>query len=239
MKGDVNTMKRSKKWIGAVLAALTVSAALLAAPATASANEDDPLITQMETFLIEYGGSATNAAVLVKRFRAGLPIQAASSSSTPLAVQRYAKSGYNYTVSKYADGSIGVMRVQQPNPLSTGPSTFAISGCGSYTSGSESHRTNCLVDFLYGLVAMSFRADFTYVTPGNDRIDSVWGDSWSIGGACSTNRNYFGIQKKYEDASGPARARLQVQAQMCGIPYTTTFYLQLQVGAGGATFQYG
>ncbi|MDO9395646.1 MAG: hypothetical protein Q7T71_03780 [Herbiconiux sp.] len=78
---------------------------------------------------------------------------------------------------------------------------------------------------------MSFRADYNLAS-GNNRVTNQWGASWTIAGACSTNKNYFGRPNAHT-------ARLEVQAQMCAVPYTTTFYLELSVSGNRAYYTYG
>ncbi|GAB3142458.1 hypothetical protein [Marisediminicola antarctica] len=203
-------------------------------------NSGNPELAELRDFFDEYGVGKGAQGKLIAKHLSGGTWEAASSDNTPVATETYEEDGNDVTVNRYSDGSVNVLKVEQPADQSTERfSTQAISGCASSTSGSESRRTGCKVDFWYGLVSMSFYASFTYVTPGYDRIDEVWGARYTIGGACSTNRNFFGIQKKYENVYGPARARLEVQAQVCGVPYTTTFFLQLTVGSGGAQYTYG
>lgn len=203
------------------------------------ADKGHPEIAGIKDFFDEYGVDKATQGKLIAEYLSGGKWDSASSDSDPVSTETYVEDGYDYTVNRYPDGSVNVLRVEQPaSQFSEMLSTQAISGCTSSTSGSESRRIGCKVDFWYGLVSMSFYASFTYVTPGYDRIDDVWGAAYTIGGACSTNLNYFGIQKKYENAYGPARARLEVQAQACG-GYSTTFFLQLTVGSGGAQYTYG
>ena len=225
--------------------ALILGASLVALP-TASASAADEkadnsrsIVNELREFMTEYGVDKPTQGKLIAEYLSGGTWESASSANVPVATDSYVELGYHFTINRYSDGSVNVLRVELPVEQIDGQiTTQAISGCSVVNSGTSSARNGCKVDFWYGLVAMSFRASFTYLTPGYDRIDEVYGASWSIGGACSTTQNYFGIQKKYENVNGPARARLEVQAQMCG-GYTTTFFLQLTVGTGGAKFTFG
>lgn len=222
-------------------------ALLTSAPASAATlpiDAEPPIAVELRAFLTDHGVDSGTQEDLIEEYLAGEIWDSASSDSIPTSTEMYMEGSYHYTVNRYPDGSVNVLRVEQPIERTTGSedgvvTPRAISGCSVVNSGTSSHRNGCKVDFWWGAVAMSFYASFTYVTPGYDRIKEVWGAGWSIGGACGTNQNYFGIQKMYENSSGPARARLEVQAQMCGIPYSTTFFLQLTVGAGGAQYSYG
>jgi len=235
---------KSSRRVGSI-AATALAIVLAAAPGPASAQvTEDPqqdAIASARTFFSQFGVAADVQDRLISDYLSGEQWDASSSTSRPTSTRIFDDGVYDYTLRTYPDGSINVVRVERPTS-STGPnevSTQGIGGCTRVVSGGQDHRNGCKVDFWWGLVSLSFYSSFTYITPGFDRIDSVWGASWSIGGACSTDRNYFGINKKVESSTGPARARLEVQAQMCGVAYTTTFFLQLTVGAGGAKYTYG
>ena len=233
-------MVKQRSVIALVTGLVLAMGAVAPASALQPAGTGHPEIAGIKDFFDEYGVDKDTQGKLIAEHLSGGKWDSASSDNDPVSTETYVENGYDYTVNRYSDGSVNVLRVEQPaDQFSERLSTQAISGCTSSTSGAESHRIGCKVDFWYGLVSMSFYASFTYVTPGYDRIDEVWGATYTIGGACSTNRNYFGIQKKYENAYGPARARLEVQAQVCGVPYSTTFFLQLTVGSGGAQYTYG
>lgn len=72
---------------------------------------------------------------------------------------------------------------------------------------------------------LSFYASYNL---GNNTVTNTYGAGWSIGGACSVGLIYLG-----RPASNIGR--MDVQAQMCGIPYNTTFWLQLTVRNGAAS----
>lgn len=122
---------------------------------------------------------------------------------------------------RYADGSVSVQAFEVPSD------DAGIGGC----SRSGTSYSNCTVDFWYGLVAMSFKADYNLAN-GKNRVTNQWGASWTIAGACSTNKNFFGRPNS-------TTARLEVQAQMCAAPYTTTFFLELHVGGNRSYYNYG
>ncbi|MFJ4164625.1 hypothetical protein ACIPY5_03645 [Microbacterium sp. NPDC089698] len=51
-------------------------------------------------------------------------------------------------------------------------------------SGDENHQwnKNCSIERWDGIIAQHFYANFTYVTPGYDYIDSVWGVTYQVCG---------------------------------------------------------
>jgi hypothetical protein len=196
----------------------------------------DEAIRNAREFFNEFRVDESTQHQLIRAYIAGEQWDSASSSNIPITVAAYKQNGYDYTVNTYVDGSINVLRIQEavaPGELG------GISECTQIVNGSQDHRNGCKVDFWYGLVSMSFKANFTYVTPGYDRIDMIYGANNTVGGACDVNTTYFGIVQSTENSNGPARARYEVQAQMCGVPYSTTFFLELTVGAGGANFNFG
>jgi hypothetical protein len=125
---------------------------------------------------------------------------------------------YDVTIPQYADGSLSESRVERPQaapaPGEIGP--LDVSGC----TESGRVRSNCYVDRWDGIIAQSFRADFTFLS-GYDRIDSVYSPSHTVVGANSASQTYFGIVQQYESASGPARAEHRVSAQLPGLRSVT------------------
>ncbi|MFC6356117.1 hypothetical protein [Luethyella okanaganae] len=62
----------------------------------------------------------------------------------------------------------------------------------------------------------------------SNTVSSVWGASWTIGGSCSSSLAYLGRPNSNTGLE-------TVSAQMCGVPYATSFNLQVQVSGGTAT----
>lgn len=222
-----------KKSLTAIVA--LVASIALAGPAGA-AMATDPL-EEMEdagrAFLTEYDvPSATQDELIAELLDGGT--WDSMSGVAPVSSSVVPDPGYTTTVSRFADGSVEVSRVEAPTAVSsTGFITpFAISGCSSTTSGTKKYITNCTVDKWTGVIRLTFKADFTYVTPGYDYIDRVFEKSIFWAGASGITVDEFGVSKKYENAAGPARANLTVIGS--SIAGSSSSTLGLRVGAGGA-----
>ena len=213
----------------AVVLTLAGGTAVEAGPAERTRERDRTvnLSVQQEidirAFFDEYGVAKTSQDRLINTYVQGERWDSSRSESTPISTTSYHSGNESRTVNTYRDGSVNVVSWEEPEVQNS----RAISGC---TKNGNSY-SNCKVDFWYGAVAMSFRADYS-LAPGANKITNQWAASWSIGGACSTTKNYFGRPSS-------TRARLEVQAQMCGIPYSTTFFLELAVGGNKSSFTFG
>ena len=131
--------------------------------------------------------------------------------------------GFNETVNHYADGSVGVTRIEIPKVVD--PDAISPMSTVHSCSVSGNMRNDCQADMWVGVISMGFRMSYNAAT---NHVTNVYGADWTIGGACSATQNYLG---------SPASnvARLEVQATMCGIPYSTLFWLQATVSGGVAT----
>lgn len=139
-----------------------------------------------------------------------------------MSVESSVEAGYEKRVSYYPDGSVAVSRIELP-AASLGDAGIFSSPNGCTISGSQ--RLNCNVDMWVGVVSMGFKANYNLAT---NRVTSVWGASWSIGGACSASQTYLGIPNSYTGL-------LTVSAQMCSVGYNTAFNLAVTVANGAAT----
>jgi hypothetical protein len=213
----------------AVVLALAGGTAVEAGPAERTRDRDRAVNlsvkqeTDIRAFFDEYGVATISQDRLIRTYVQGERWDSSNSESTPISTTTYLSGNESKTVNTYKDGSVNVVSWEQPKA----ENSRAISGC---TKNGNSY-SNCKVDFWHGLVAMSFRADYS-LAPGANKITNQWAASWTIGGACSTTKNYFGRPSS-------TRARLEVQAQVCGVPYSTTFFLELAVGGNKSSFSFG
>ncbi len=84
----------------------------------------------------------------------------------------------------------------------------SVSGCTSKTVPGGKQYTGCEVYTWVGWWSMSFKADFTIVTNGRDRIDAIRDAKYSVDAFHRATSSYsFTIGKKTEDAQGAAWAR--------------------------------
>lgn len=222
--------------LSAILAATLIAFTLPTAPSATPTSSEEQAFQEMadglSVFLPSHGVSEPTRAALIAKLHSGILLNSMDGSD-PVSTQTFGGT----TVETFADGSVRELKVETPvtPPAPGGISPMAgIAGCSSSTSGSYSYRTNCLVSRWDGIISQGFHADFTYVTPGYDRIDSVYSPTYAVFGATSASQTYFGILKKVENASGAARAEHRVSAQL-PIIGSVSYYLRLNVGAGGAT----
>jgi hypothetical protein len=208
--------------------ALTFGAALPASASASDAQTGAPpgtaeAIVEAGEFLSAFGVDKSTQNQLFDKFLAGEAWDSFSSASVAVYENKSIVDGHYQTVAHYPDGSVAVSRVEIP--VSTKTDFGVRSSPNGCTVGSGGARTNCNVDMWVGLIAMAFKANYNVST---NRVTSVWGSSWSIGGSCSSSQQYLGTPNRNT-------GNLTVSAQMCGIPYSTSFNLAVTVSGGVAT----
>jgi len=177
-------------------------------------------IAKAGDFLTEYGVDQPTQDALFEKFLAGERWDSFKSTSARARVEAYDEDGYHKTVSYYSDGSVAVSRIEIP--VAPDDPTNDTNGC---TIGSNGARTNCSVDTWVGLISLGFKANWNV---NSNTVSSVWGASWTIGGACSSSLAYLGRPNSNTGLE-------TVAAQMCGVPFSTSFNLQVQLSGGKAT----
>lgn len=210
-----------------------------AAPVSATTAEEEAfaeLTSSLTAHLTEYDVPAATQDALIAKLRGG-ELPDSWGGVAPLSTNTSEVDGADVKVERFPDGSVTVTKVELPTP--EGVASRGVSGCGTYTTAGQTHRTNCYVDRWDGVVWQNFRADFTYVDNGYDRIDSVGTESGGIVGASGGGKVRFGITKKYENAAGPARAEYVIDGTLPYVGYATRG-LGLQVGAsiGGQSYTF-
>jgi|GEM_PF-2908218 len=218
----VSVFKR--KWMPAVAAVALLFGGIVAFPTVANASGVDEF-SEAREFLSEHGVAPDARDRLIDELENGGRWDSFSSESAPVSITESQSDGFDVRVARYADGSVSVSRIEIPVPDS-GVSTY--SSPHSCTA-SGSWRNNCTVDMWVGAVSMSFKASYNVST---NQVSSVYGAGWTVGGACSTSLVYLG-------APAWNIGRMDLNAQMCGAPYNTTFFLQVTVSGGVATESWG
>lgn len=201
-------------------AALLAASLMVAGTVMPAQAADDPTAVSARLFLAKFGADQATQDRLIDTYLAGGTWDSLTISA-PVSTEQYTASDGEYSVSTYADGSIAVTRAELPKASSGGIQPRGITGC----TVSGTARNNCRIDMWVGLVAMSFYASYNL---GNNTVTNTYGAGWSIGGACGVDLLYLG-----RPASNIGR--MDIKAQMCGLPYSTTFWLQLKVSGGSAT----
>lgn len=205
---------RSARALAVLLAA---GALVVASGAPAQAAPDDGA-ESVRGFLAQYGATEATQDRLLAEYRAGGVWDSMSSSKQPVSTRSYTEPDGAYTVGTYADGSVAVTRVETPDP-SGSDRARGISGC----SVSGKVYSNCKIDMWVGAVQLAFRATYNLST---NQVTNAYGAEYTVLGACSASSNI----------SRPAGniARLNVPTQLCVLPYSTVFWLQLTVSGGSA-----
>ena len=206
--------------LAASAAALFVATLIVVSPAPPAQAAEDPTTSSARAFLAEYGADQATQDRLIATYLAGEKWDSLT-NATPTDTRQYTNAAGDYTVNTYADGSIAVTRAELPTAVAGGLQSRGISGC----TVSGTSRSNCKIDMWVGVVAMSFYASYNV---GNNTVTNTYGAGWSIGGACGVDLIYLG-----RPASNIGR--MDLKAQMCMIPYSTTFWLQLKVSGGSAS----
>ncbi|WP_171924980.1 hypothetical protein, partial [Ralstonia sp. 3N] len=196
---------------------ITSGALALASASPAQAGSDDGTAS-IRGFLAQYGADEPTQDRLLAKYRTGGAWDSMSSSKQPVSTRSFTETDGAYTVSTYADGSIAVTRVETPD-TSASARARGISGC----SVSGKVYTNCKIDMWVGVVSMAFRASYNL---GTNQITNAYGPEYTIVGAC-------GASPSLGRPAGNI-ARLNIATQMCVLPYSTLFWLQLTVSGGSA-----
>lgn len=174
-------------------------------------------------FLSNYGVDHATIKTLIDEYEHGGKWDSFSSDSEPVRIENSAVDGFNETVNHYADGSVAVTRTEIPHAVD--PSGISPMSTVHDCSVSGNMRNNCQADMWVGVISMGFKMSYNAAT---NHVTNVYGPQWTIGGACSASQTYL---------SSPASniARLEVEATLCGIPYSNLFWLQATVSGGVAT----
>lgn len=213
----------------AASAALVVVGAAMPAQAAISVDADSASVQTVSDvtksaadFLAKYGVDQATADTLIAEYENGGKWDSFSSETTPVSTQTQRVAGFDETVKHYADGSVAVSRLQVPRVVTPGTiqPMDAVHGC----TVSGNMRNNCQADMWVGVVSMGFLMSYNAST---NTVTSVYGGTWSIGGACGSSQKYLG-KPAYNIA------RLEVSASMCAIPFQTVFWLQATVSGGVA-----
>ena len=209
-------MKKAILRIATIAIALSM-VTVLSAPAMA---DTEPVEVQTaRQFMSQYGVDPDIQDALVGKYLRGETWDSMNPGANPTDVSEFERADGAYTLFRFGDGSIAVTRIEKATEVN--PRQRGISGC----SVSGAQYNGCKIDTWVGVVMLSFYTSYNLST--NRVTTAPWGAGYTIGGACSAYVSYLGR---------PATnlAQMIVQAQMCGVPYTTWFELRLTVSAGKA-----
>lgn len=216
-------------------------AGLFAGTQAAQATQTAPILSptdqaQLTEFFDKFNVSSVERASLMHAFYTGKTWQSMDGSSNPTSTETTTSNGVEWTVERFDDGSVRASGIGS-NSTSGSVTVRGVNNCG-YSAGKTGNFQSCYIYYWVGLVSSGFYANFTINASGYDKITSVWGGSFTAGGACSASVPAPSIVKGTESATGKAVAGYTPVATMCGLPYTTSFPSYLHVGGNQATHVY-
>lgn len=233
---------RSKKWssTSAVVGALAIAAVF--GPAAAADDPLSPLAQGYYDYLVGYGVDDATAAGLAADLDQGIY---PDSTAGVEPVSQYEIDGVSAltTVSVYADGSISTTDFQRPTQSGGssggGVSPMGITNCGVQSGSGYANFSNCAVGGGNYLHYISFKANYTIVNGGYDRITSTWSPSRQCTvGTCSVPAKQSNA-KMIENSQGEAHVTYYMDYTVVGGWGSKTVGLTLTVGANKATASFG
>ncbi|WP_427870940.1 hypothetical protein [Leucobacter luti] len=173
---------------------------------------------------------------LITSFLDGKMWKCVTNAESPVASEQLLRNGVRWNLDRFSDGSVRANGIGTPE-FSQGHTPRGVNDCG-YEPGKKGNFANCNIYYWVGLVQSGFRANFTVVHRGWDKITSVWAPSFTAIGACSANVPEPSIVKRTESPTGAAVAGFTPSATMCATNYSTTFPSYLHVGGDQATHHF-
>lgn len=197
------------------LSAAAVVAGSITVPTAAIA--DDPY-AEVRAGYSALGMSQSTIDALIGKLEAGQPVDALIPDAEPVSESTfvqvgdapYAEEGSTVSVRWYADGSPAVTAIEEAVRVGAGGIVpFSVQGCSVSSGSGYSNYTGCTVSAWWGTVQSAFRADFTLVQGGYDRINNAYNGWQQCAYPTTCSAPYESQRKAIENASGPATSRWQ------------------------------
>jgi hypothetical protein len=205
-------------------------AGLVASPGVSYANTNGGQASDLYERMNELGVDTSYQDSLVALILSGgVPLsnnpEAEPSSSTSRVV-----SGWKEIRSVYADGSVQITKIQQPQLFQK---RALITGCKVQSGTGYKNYSGCMIDNNTVTTYFGFRANYGFVVGGRDAIFSVYDPFvYCYFGSCSEPN--LAITKKYQDSNGPAVAKLSTVFTLFGGVASSTTSISLEVGNDSA-----
>lgn len=202
-----------------------LAALLLTISMTTAANAADSMSEDVYKRMNELGVAVEYQDSLANLIRTGGVPLSNIEGSVPVSVSSYIQSNWSIEKSIYADGSVSLMKFELPqSPLLRG-----LSGCKIQSGTGFKNYNGCLVSNNTITTYFGFKADYVTVLTARDWINSIYDEFvYCYFGSCADYN--FVLSRKYEDASGPATAKLStIYVSATGLISSTTS-IALQVG---------
>ena len=186
---------KHKLFFVSTIASALVLSGMLAGPATADepaavAAPSSEAIAELQANLDELGVDASVREALIEKFSAG-DLFDSQTGAAPLTTESYREGVTNYSRSIYADGSVSLTSVEQPELTDTsGAVARGVSGCAYSLNTGVTSWSNCKVEKKNGLLTMWYKAG--YWRSSNGRFGTAIANTWdwdvnSVGANCQQN----------------------------------------------------
>ena len=212
-----------------ILIALVASVCVLQIQIPANATIVDPKV-ELINRMTQLGVAEQYKESLANLILSGATPESNNPTAVPVSTSNSIGAGWNESRSVFTDGSVSITRIQLPS------SPFlraSITGCTVQSGSGYKNLLGCMVSNNTITTYFGYSADFGYVQGARDSIFSVYDPFvYCYFGSCSDP--VLSITKKYEDANGPATARLSTVFVLVGGGASSTTSLTLQVGNDSA-----
>lgn len=210
-----------RKVTSTLIAAVAIAA--LAVPAQAASAATTPtlppeLIQEVTSVWTQNHVPASTQRALIAKMNAGQALDAGS-GATPVKSKHSYENGYDVTVDTYADGSIGVVKLEHPKPVSDtlvlgGPTVtpMSVSNCQikEAIAPGTVRWTGCTAYGWFTGVALAFVFTGTAYAQGGTTINSYWGKTVSAGPGVSVGEPWYEVTRQTQNYAGSAGMNLSV-----------------------------
>jgi hypothetical protein len=232
-RGIVRKLAMGISTIALLVPATTATAAVQADTPPDAAVEtawDSDAVTQLRAFMAAHGVEAAVQDRLINTLLADGSWDSATEGAEPVSEIDTESGQWIETVHTYADGSIKVSKIANPQSSSGMVQPLGISGCINTVSNAyqRSYR-NCRVEESNGFITLGFYVAYSQFAGGEGRIDSMSAtcDAMTIGGSWS--QTYCGIPVRQgnpavAEASGTFTTYIPIFSQTGQVKFHVTAY---------------
>lgn len=175
-------ISKGKRHAILAMTAFISAAGLMFGPVAGASADEAPVVPlsqteeqQIRDLLTKYDVPAADQDVLVEKTLDGVLWDVNSSGTVPSSTEKAVIDGFNYTIERFADGSVSATGLEIPvEAPSARAQVLSIVGC-TYTTGSGySNASGCQVDGVWGPVIIGATdVAYTLVQGGPDQITNA------------------------------------------------------------------
>ncbi|MGH3566257.1 MAG: hypothetical protein ACRDRH_09540 [Pseudonocardia sp.] len=222
--------------LGVALQALVAVVPIQAQAAQWSLSPSAAEVTRMELVLTSYAVPSTDRNRLIDDLRTGRRQWDSQSGGKPVSTETAQVVHFLTSIDRYADGSVTVARIEEPDPTSGLVAPRKISGCHKRMSDGSTFADGCLISWDAVSWSMSFRADYRF-NSGGSSIYRVYGHTY--GGAGTISDPKLTVLHSPAGKKDSSRAQGSVTQKGGGV-FTRTVGINLTVTPrGGRTSSFG